>query len=979
MIFNPLFFNENGSNQLTVSQPNKLKNNKYLFSDIVKIVMNNQQNSNKLFDAEVDENKFVNNSSTPQIKFISRNPKITEQLKFDFISNSDNEKVKTELADILPDDMAKLLIDDAQSIEEKKIISYIGKEPLNEELKQFIANLIGSDLIEKHVNDESGLILNLEDSKSAVNIELTKEYGSLNNSDKIIVQTLLVPQKSKLQSLLEFGNKSENKNMVLLAGKNLAQSKKQLLENIKTNNSELKEIINENVTNKPTLSVYSFKYNSESLLNENESLKEILPSVYNIKEIKSDQNEITNKVGNHNIKTPLSKISFFPNREKLNLENKQSNSQDINKNISNNNEIKTLENYISGNKSSNNLKLFESQNSADKKEINVTKITIMKKQTNELLEYKNKFNIENNKIDTGLRRIDFRNAINNSTTSLRLLKNIKKNNHSNLNQKLTKDNEVANKEVNGNLNQNKYSNSDIDKSKINTEELRLQVNSLRTSKNITENKNIKINSEKQNLESLSIKDKASTIDENSKQKFKQAEKISELKKDERIVETESKLNEKSDIKNNNVKNEKKELKTFSEKINNEDQDLAKKEISNKSNTNNDKKVITDDKKLSIENKNISIKESNSKTINEVKSVDKTNIYKVEGEEKAVKNETKVISTVEEFQNEIKKKESKVNFEKTEAKGNINKPEIKNEKISANVFSEKTIKEESVNADKDNINKINTKETEKVDEIENDDQILNNQKENAKNKPKTKVNDESQIVNKDLTIKIKGEVKSLNNKGIKTENQNIVTETKLNNLNSEEDSLENNANSALKQNLKSNNNLELKEKSESIFHKDLKNEGIKQNNFAKIPTEELKNENSSRMVKSIEVIKELTKFITKQEEGTLTFNIKPEKLGQLKITLETINNTVRASIEVENEQAKQLIERNINELYKQLNENEVQLSSLNISLSNPKKDNATRNHKEAFSENESSEYSYETDEKTEKKSRSLGYNTYEYLA
>ena len=40
MIFNPLFINENGSNQFLVTKPGKLSNNKYLFSDIVKVVMN---------------------------------------------------------------------------------------------------------------------------------------------------------------------------------------------------------------------------------------------------------------------------------------------------------------------------------------------------------------------------------------------------------------------------------------------------------------------------------------------------------------------------------------------------------------------------------------------------------------------------------------------------------------------------------------------------------------------------------------------------------------------------------------------------------------------------------------------------------------------------------------------------------------------------------------------------------------------------
>ncbi len=40
MIFNPLFLSENNGSQIMAPKQTKMSNNKYLFSDIVKVVMN---------------------------------------------------------------------------------------------------------------------------------------------------------------------------------------------------------------------------------------------------------------------------------------------------------------------------------------------------------------------------------------------------------------------------------------------------------------------------------------------------------------------------------------------------------------------------------------------------------------------------------------------------------------------------------------------------------------------------------------------------------------------------------------------------------------------------------------------------------------------------------------------------------------------------------------------------------------------------
>jgi flagellar hook-length control protein FliK len=138
------------------------------------------------------------------------------------------------------------------------------------------------------------------------------------------------------------------------------------------------------------------------------------------------------------------------------------------------------------------------------------------------------------------------------------------------------------------------------------------------------------------------------------------------------------------------------------------------------------------------------------------------------------------------------------------------------------------------------------------------------------------------------------------------------------------------------------------------------------------------EKPNRIVRSVELVRELSKFISKQENGTLSINIKPEHLGLLKITLDNIDNVVKARIEVENEQAKQLLERNLEKLHQELSENGVKLNSLNISLGNQKKQ---KGEKLTKSKNQSSNESLgqvgESEEENQKKS--LGYNTYEYIA
>ena len=95
MIFNPLFLSENGTSQMLVSKSNKLSSNKYLFPDIVKIVMNPEREQKKLLETDI-ENIF-----NSDLKIIPGEDQKPEQLKLKILDDLETVKAKIDLADIL--------------------------------------------------------------------------------------------------------------------------------------------------------------------------------------------------------------------------------------------------------------------------------------------------------------------------------------------------------------------------------------------------------------------------------------------------------------------------------------------------------------------------------------------------------------------------------------------------------------------------------------------------------------------------------------------------------------------------------------------------------------------------------------------------------------------------------------------------------------------------------------------------------------
>ena len=134
----------------------------------------------------------------------------------------------------------------------------------------------------------------------------------------------------------------------------------------------------------------------------------------------------------------------------------------------------------------------------------------------------------------------------------------------------------------------------------------------------------------------------------------------------------------------------------------------------------------------------------------------------------------------------------------------------------------------------------------------------------------------------------------------------------------------------------------------------------------------------KIIKTQEIIPEFTKVIHTGEKQSMTFQLTPENLGKVKLIVELVENQINTRIEVENEQVKQFIQSNLEQLKQNLQSSGIQLSTVNVSLTEseqkfskgfaPRKKSGERVNKVKAS-----------DEQTRPTQKSLGYNTYEFLA
>jgi flagellar hook-length control protein FliK len=134
----------------------------------------------------------------------------------------------------------------------------------------------------------------------------------------------------------------------------------------------------------------------------------------------------------------------------------------------------------------------------------------------------------------------------------------------------------------------------------------------------------------------------------------------------------------------------------------------------------------------------------------------------------------------------------------------------------------------------------------------------------------------------------------------------------------------------------------------------------------------------KTVKQQEIMPEFSKLILQGEKQTMTLQLTPENLGKVKLTVDMIENQIVTKIEVENEQVKQFVQSNIEQLKQNMQSAGIPLTNVNVSLADdqrhqkvftPKKKQSARGEKEEVIEETNVNYA----------KKQMGYNTYEFTA
>ncbi|MBI1938182.1 MAG: flagellar hook-length control protein FliK [Ignavibacteriales bacterium] len=134
----------------------------------------------------------------------------------------------------------------------------------------------------------------------------------------------------------------------------------------------------------------------------------------------------------------------------------------------------------------------------------------------------------------------------------------------------------------------------------------------------------------------------------------------------------------------------------------------------------------------------------------------------------------------------------------------------------------------------------------------------------------------------------------------------------------------------------------------------------------------------KVIKTDELAVEINKYLQSNEKQSITFQLTPENLGKVKLMVDYADSQLHASIEVENEQVKQFVQSNIEQLKNNLQSSGVQISNINVSISNEQRDqkNFAPKKRNLADADEIKVNEKKSSSETQKK---MGYNTYEYLA
>ncbi|HOP49323.1 MAG TPA: flagellar hook-length control protein FliK [Ignavibacteriales bacterium] len=408
---------------------------------------------------------------------------------------------------------------------------------------------------------------------------------------------------------------------------------------------------------------------------------------------------------------------------------------------------------------------------------------------------------------------------------------------------------------------------------------------------------------------------------------------------------------------------------------------------NTSKDNNDlKQSLNFDKKI-IDANNQQLNSKVTDTDEKIKDVLKDNVkmemiseeVKTSGEDKIKLNEMGGKTEVTKSNNENLKTElisNRVDIDNT-TKNKVNN----SEKLIKDTLETNKMQNELNSA---NNNKANELQKEEIAEINKYGDIKINLKRNG--------NDNAKNEAKENLININDKDENNTTSELKTESKKQEANRNFSNLSNSDNMLQDNK--KLKDNLTDmsfKNAIDTKKEEFFTNDKNFKVDVANNNYFDNIKNDIenfsgnfIKNE-VQKNVKVHEIMREVNSFIANKQTRQLVLQIEPERLGKMRVSVEVVNEVVKANVEVENESVKRMIENNQNLLKDALIQQGLHLGSFTISLSNSFEKNSSnaayankKTQKKFKLKDELAKDEVLTDASAAVKQKNYGYNSYEYI-
>lgn len=127
-----------------------------------------------------------------------------------------------------------------------------------------------------------------------------------------------------------------------------------------------------------------------------------------------------------------------------------------------------------------------------------------------------------------------------------------------------------------------------------------------------------------------------------------------------------------------------------------------------------------------------------------------------------------------------------------------------------------------------------------------------------------------------------------------------------------------------------------------------------------------------------IVEEISELVISEKKDKAVIYLEPADMGRVKVALEIIENKLTARLEVDTNSAKEMLHNQVEYLRDSLSNNGIQLSSLSISLYSSEQKNS-KSLRDKRKDSSIKDIDTKENIQKEKQAKSLGYNTYEFIA